>query len=790
MQAPGKPGVQARWTSSAKAGVGTAIDSTSAVWFTLSHGILNEIYFPRMDVANTRDVQLLVISRDGGFWEEKRDLVHSFEYVNPQAPAFQLINNEPSGKFRITKRIATWPGGNALVQYTEFTVLDGDPADYRVFLLAAPHISNQGGGNFAAVTSLRERSGLLAWRDGTFLCITSTTSFLKQSVGFVGVSDGWTLLRRDHELTVYDQAYDGNVAVTAELDFRTQSAQTIVMSFGRNQSEAKFTAELALLHQYANIEAHYIAGWQAYINSLPHILPEKDPHSRMQRIAAMVLKTHHGKLFPGGMIASLSIPWGQVCGDGNIGGYHLVWPRDMVEAANAFIALGDLNAARQSLLFLMATQRTDGSWAQNFWLDGTPYWDGSQLDETAFPIHLAFRLQQLDAMRPGEDPYPMVKKAMAFLVQAGPVTQQERWEEDGGYSPATLAACISALVMGAALARDRGDRQAAEYAENVADYWQANIDRWTFTNDGAIDQRYPSHYVRIHVAETESADGNLEHGWVPIKNLPPGASSFFPEQVVIDGGFLELVRHGVKEPDDQHVVMSVEAYDGLLRKELPYGPLWYRYNHDGYGEQEDGSPYMGAGIGRLWPLLAGERGHYALSRNENALPYLRSMEGAASEGGLIPEQVWDGPELPERELYPGRPSGSAMPLVWAHAEYIKLVRSVALGKIFETQDVVRKRYANDDAHRLGWVFWQFNHKRRRWQTGEHTLKISVLAPAQLTYTTDGWQHVHTATLQDSGLGMYFQDIDLTQTDQVEFTFFWTVAGRWEGQNFQIQRVDL
>ncbi|MCL5971388.1 MAG: glycoside hydrolase family 15 protein [Firmicutes bacterium] len=787
MQAPGQPGVDARWTSSAKAGVGTAIDACSTVWFTLSHGILNEIYFPRMDVANTRDVQLLVISQDGGFWEEKRDLTHQFEYVHQDAPAFQMVNEDPGGRFRITKRVVTWPSGNALVQYTEFTVLKGEPRDYRVFLLTAPHIGNQGAGNFASTTTLRGRPGLLAWRDDICLCITSTVPFLKQSVGFVGASDGWTLLRRDHELMEYDQAYNGNLALTAELNFRNHSVQTVVMSFGRNQSEAQFTADLTLLHEYANIESHYIAGWQNYLASLPHLLPEQDEHARMQRISAMVLKTHHGKLFPGGIIASLSIPWGQVCGDGNIGGYHLVWPRDMVEAANAFIALGDVNAARQSLLFLMATQRGNGSWAQNFWLDGTPYWNGSQLDETAFPVHLAFRLHQLDAMRSGEDAYPMVKRAMAYLVQAGPVTEQERWEEDGGYSPATIAACVSALVMGAAMARDRGDEAAADYAESVADYWQSHLDSWTFTENGAIDERFPHHYVRIHVAEPESPDGNIHHGWVPIKNLPAGAPNLYPEEMVIDGGFLELVRHGLKSPSDPNIVESVEAYDALLRQDMPYGPLWHRYNHDGYGEREDGTPYMGTGIGRLWPLLAGERGHYALATGENPVQYLSAMEGAASEGGLIPEQVWDSPDVPEKELFYGRPSGSAMPLVWAHAEYVKLLRSSQLGRVLETQDVVRSRYVSGRPTQLLWVFWQFNHKRRLWRYDEHTLRIAVGAPAELTYTTDHWEHTQSAVLNDSGLGMYYADISLKDIDHIEFTFFWTESAHWEGQNFQIER---
>lgn len=786
MMAPGWPGLPARWTSSAKVAVATAIEPTSPVWITSSHGILNEIYFPRMDVANIRDVQLLVTSRDGGFWEEKRDLTHHFEYVSGDAPALQWVNEEPSGRFRIIKRVVTWPSGASVVQLTKFTALRGDAGDYRVFLLVAPHIGNQGGDNSASTIRLRQgRPASLAWRESTHLCVTSSQPFVRQSVGFVGTSDGWTALRDDGTLTEYDRAEHGNVAMTAELDFGHSDEQMIVLSFGRSRGEAVFNAELTLLHDYRNIEAHFIQGWHDYFGTLSNLLPEDKPHARLQRVSAMVLKIHHGKLFPGGMVASLSIPWGQVCGDGNVGGYHLVWPRDLVEAAQSFIALGDWNAARQVMLFLMATQQDDGSWAQNFWLDGTPYWPGSQLDETAFPIHLAYRLHQLHAMRPREDLYPTVKRAMAYLVQAGPVTQQERWEEDGGYSPATLAAAISALVMGAELARERNEETVAQYAESVADYWRDNLDRWTFTTQGPVNGQYPRHYIRIHTDFPQSPDGHVGQGWIPITNRPPGAVNTYPEVAVIDGGFLELVRYGVKAADDPRIVESVAAYDGILRREMPYGPLWYRYNHDGYGEQADGSPYQGAGQGRLWPLLAGERGHYALALGEDVELYLKAMEGAASEGGLIPEQVWDTDDIPERELFFGRPSGSAMPLVWAHAEYVKLLYSSTLRHVFEMPNVVRDRYQNGNAQDQDLVFWQFNHQRREWSEKDQFLRVAVGAPAQLIYTRDHWAHVNEATLTNSGLGMYFTDIPLSGAHQVEFTFYWTEAHHWEGRNFSI-----
>ncbi len=791
MQAPGSPGLEARWTSSAKVGVGTAIAGTSNVWFTLSHGIINEIYFPRMDQANTRDAQFLVMAGDGRFLEEKRDLLHESRYINPGAPAFEVVNTDPKGAFRIVKRIVCWPDGNAVMQHFRFEVLKGNLEDFRVFLLVAPHIGNQGGHNSARVMDVHGEKALMAWREGcdSFLCVKASIPFRSQSVGFVGASDGWTQLYYHHMLQEYDEALDGNIAFCAEMDLATPE-QVVTFAFGRNQAEARFTAVQALLYPWDDIEGRYIGQWQDYMNRLSGLLPYSHSHSRMQRISAMILKIHHGKLFPGGIIASLSIPWGNAAGDGNMGGYHLVWPRDMVEAAQALIALGDMEGARQALAFLMATQKADGSWPQNFWLDGVPYWPGSQLDETAFPIHLAHHLWNLGEITNESVVYDMIKKALGYICKTGPITEQDRWEEDGGYSPSTLAATISALILGGNIARTQGDENIADFCEHLADYWQGRIDKWTFTDQGGIDSQFHRYYVRIHVSVPRSLDGRVEHGYVPIKNVLPGQLNQYPEEAVIDGGFLELVRYGVKSPHDAHIRESVRVYDALLKVDMSYGPLWYRYNHDGYGEMPDGSPFLGSGKGRLWPLLSGERGHYAVALGETAEIYLGAMEGAASLGGLIPEQVWDEEDIPEKELCLGRPSGSAMPLVWAHAEYIKLLRSALDGKIFEMPDTVKARYV-DHLAPSSFIFWQFNHRRRHFYQHDATLRIVVSAPAECVFTTDEWQSHHTEKMADSGLGLYYLDITLAAANMVEFTFYWPLDTKWENINYRLdRRADL
>ncbi len=782
MQAPGAPGIEPHWTGGYKEGVGTAISPSSPVWFTLSHGILNEIYYPQLDTAMVRDGQLLVVDADGGFWEEKRDLHHQTEYLDEHAPAFRITNRESGGKFTLVKRVLTWPRLPVLLQTVDFMAAgEGTDGDYRCYYLVAPHIYNHGYGNSAALRELRDGTpALLAWRAGLFLCVTARLPFTERSVGYVGRSDGWTALKHTGRLATYDSADDGNIALTGGWSARPGETQLLVTSFGRTEKEALFAAQLALNQDFDTIYAQYLGEWKHFFSGLGGILPADHRHARMQRISAMVLKTHQDKIFSGGIIASLSIPWGNAAGDGNIGGYHLVWPRDMTEAATAFLTLHDTEDALRSLEFLQASQSTDGSWPQNFWLNGHPYWPGSQMDETAFPIHLAYHLTR---RKPDLPVYPMVKKALAYLARNGPVTQEERWEEDGGYSPSTLAAMIAALVLGGHMAREHGEEATARFVEELADYWADSVDRWTFTEEGTAVAGHPRHYERIHPVVETAAGGNIHGGYVPIKNLP-GGQMLFPEIAVIDGGFLELVRYGIKQPDDPHIADSVAAYDGGLKTDMPYGPMWHRYTHDGYGEGDQGEPYTGVGRGRAWPLLTGERGHYALALGESAEPYLRAMESAATAGGLIPEQVWDAADLPERELYRGRPTGSASPLVWAHAEYLKLLYAEETGRLVERYKPVTDRYADFAGAPI--AFWQFNHQIQHWTPGTKTIRVVAQAKARLVYTVDDWSTFQAAELTPIPIGCWCTDIAVEGVQALEFTFFWIDADHWEGRNFRIE----
>jgi glucoamylase len=279
-----------------------------------------------------------------------------------------------------------------------------------------------------------------------------------------------------------------------------------------------------------------------------------------------------------------------------------------------------------------------------------------------FPILLAWQLQRQNALQEF-DPYPMVLKAAAYLVRHGPVTQQERWEEASGYSPSTLASNIAALIGAACFARGRGDEAVAALLEEYADFLECHIKAWTVTTEGSLAAGIQRHYIRILPEDVGNAnpleDPNSKV--LKIKNHPAGAQDSFPAKEIVDAGFLQLVRYGIRRPDDPLIVDSLKVIDAVLKVDTPVGPVWHRYNHDGYGQREDGGPYIGWGKGRAWPLLTGERAHFELSAGRDVKPLIRAIEGFASTTGLLPEQVWDEPDRPEAYMFLGRPTGSPPP---------------------------------------------------------------------------------------------------------------------------------
>jgi len=790
--APGWPGIAPRWTSSAKTGVGTALNQHSKVWFTISHGILNEVYFPRVDQACTRDMGFIVTSGSDFFSEEKRHCRFENRPVEPGIPVFQLTNTDISGRYRIHKEILSDPYRSVVLQKIRLEPLQGKLSDYRLFALLSPHLANFGSGNTGWIGDYKGFPMFFATRDGATLALGSSARWRKTSVGFVGASDGWQdISQHFHMEWEYTRAENGNIAFTGEVDLAGCKGEFVLaLGFGGIWTEAGQQVRSTLFEDYEEIRSIYASQWSNWQKKLLK-LDEPLRQNDLYRTSTAVLRSHESKDFLGGIIASLSIPWGFNKGDEDLGGYHLIWPRDLVETAGALLAAGAVADATRVLRYLEATQEPLGNWAQNLWLDGRPYWSGVQMDETAFPILLIdlMRREAPEALGKLERWWPMIRRAVTFIVRNGPVTQQDRWEEDSGYSPFTLAAEIAALLAGAEIADLTRHTVEAQAMRDAADAWNDNIERWVYADGGDLAEQLgvSGYYVRIAPPDTDGAASPTQ-GFVPIKNKPPGQDGERAYHIISPDA-LALVRFGLRAPDDPRILNTLRAIDALLAVELPQGPCWYRYNGDGYGEHKDGSAFDGTGIGRVWPLLAGERAHYALAggHRDEAAALLTVMENStAGEGRLLPEQVWDSADIPALELFRGKPTGSACPLVWAHSEYIKLRRSIRDGKIFDQPPQTVQRYLNEKHVRQ--IFgWRFNNKTRTVPRNK-TLRIVLLSPARVHWSVDDWQTSHDTDTRDTGLEMYVLDLptaSLPSGGQVVFTFFWPSEDRWEGTDYRV-----
>ncbi len=500
-----------------------------------------------------------------------------------------------------------------------------------------------------------------------------------------------------------------------------------------------------------------------------------------------LLLAHEDKVYPGAMIASLSIPWGEDRGDDDLGGYHLVWTRDLVNAATALLAVGDTATPLRALIYLAITQREDGGFYQNFWIDGRPFWIGVQLDEVSFPIMLAWRLWKANALA-NFDPYVTVVRACGYLIREGPATPQERWEEAAGYSPSTLASNIAALICAAEFIEAHGDKDSAEFVRTYADFLESHVEKWTVTNQGTLVPGIARHYIRINPANSSQGDRGDEDpdgGELVLANQRPGNRYRYPANQIVDGGFLELVRLGIRKAGDPLIEDSLKVVDAVLKVDTPKGPCWKRYNHDGYGQRDDGESFDGWGVGRPWPLLTGERATYELAAGRNVDLYLRAIENFTTGIGLIPEQIWDGPDMPDKFLTRGGATGAAIPLMWAHSEYVKLLRSVVDNRLFDLIDPVAERYRNDMPRRVIEV-WKMNRQVRAVPAGG-LLRVQASSPFMLHWSNDEWKTVKDTASTPTAVGVEYADIEVapSQTMPLKFTFFWRQQAEWQGTNYQV-----
>ena len=765
----GAPGIEPRWTSSAKDGIGTAYSSSSCVWFTLSHGIVNEIYYPHVDSPNTRDLQFLITDGETFCHEERRDLLHETEYPEPNALLYRLTNSDPEGRYRLVKEIVVDPHSSVLLMHTRLDILDPKlRGKLRLYALLAPHMKGTGKNNSARWCGSAGRKLFDVPREDIDMAFGCTPDFTRRSVGYVGFSDGWQDLMNNFKMDwEFEQAEDGNIALTGEIDLSGGLEFTLGVGFGRTPHSASTHLLQAFATPFANQRAKYVSQWQRTRAEVDLSAHAKDG-GRLVGLSRCVLLAHEDKIFQGAFVASLSIPWGETKDDSDRGGYHLVWTRDMVQTATALLACGHTESPLRALIWLACVQAADGSLPQNSSITGEAFWKGMQLDEVAVPILLAWRLRQADVLRQF-DPWTLVSRAARYLILHGPVTAQERWEEASGYSPSTLATVIASLVCAAEFARGRTDELAAGFLLDYADWLSAHVEEWMVTRRGELVEGTPRHYVRLTPADPNQAVASPDPNGAEL--IVANGGGTYPARNVVGGDFLHLVRLGVRAADDPLVVDSVAVIDRVLKRDLPQGPCWRRYNHDGYGQKADGSAFDGTGEGRSWPLLTGERAHYELAAGRDPLPFIETMEKFANAGGMLAEQLWDADDVPAGKMKRGGPTGSAMPLCWSHAEYVTLVRSRKDGVCFDRIEPVYRRYAKAGTGSKI-AMWTLAHQPQRIDRGK-TLRIITEKAATIHWSFDSWATANDLDTRDTGFGCWFGDLPADQLPagaRVVFTF--------------------
>jgi glucoamylase len=658
----------------------------------------------------------------------------------------------------------------------------------RLFVLLSPHLDVGGEGNYGNIATNDRGMVLTANKNNTWLALAASVPYLHCSCGYVGATDGWQDLNDNLRMDwAFDCAPDGNIALTGELDIRSQDEFVLALAFGDTLHQALFIVEQSLAIPFAAQRTRFIEQWKKPCRHLlPGVEKAAGDKGRLFHVSNSIVLAHEDKTYDGAVIASLSIPWGEFKYDKEVGGYHLIWTRDMCQSATGLLAAGNKEMPLRALIYLACAQRDDGGFYQNFWIDGEPYWQGTQLDQAAFPILLAWHLAQAQAMQ-NFDPFPMVLKAAGFLIDKGPVTPQERWEENSGFSPSTLAAHIAGLICAASFAKAAGKAETAQYLEEYADFLESHLDGWTVTTQGSLVPGITRHFIRIHPADPNDPrpNENANDGMLTLRNQRPGSNTTFPAKDIVDGGFLELVRYGVRKAHDPVIEDTVRVIDAVLKVQTPAGATWRRYNHDGYGQRQDGGPYEGWGYGHAWPLLTGERGHYELAAGGDAREDLRIMERLATSTGLLPEQVWALADIPDAHMKLGHPTGGAMPLVWAHSEYMKLVRSIVEGRVVDTISIVADRYRQPRKTPAPEI-WKFNRQVASIPAGR-TLRIQAAQSFRLCWTNDEWKNKTEFDSSPVGTGHYFVDIAVPvgQKPPVRFTFDWKSKPGPAGDAFQV-----
>ncbi len=690
--APGGPGADPGFLPADKSGLATSTTTDSKLWATVQkEGGLGEIFYPDLATPSARALRFVVSDR-----ATKTATAGDVQtrLLDPKSLTYSQTATDPQGRWRLTTIFTTDPQRATVLADVRFSAKGY--GRYTVNALYEPTLSDTRTDD----TATTQRGRVLAATDGTSAsALIGRPAFVATSNGYRATSDGDADLADGRLDWQYSSAGPGSVVQTAQLALDRGGHATLALGFSADAGAALATARASLARPFVQTLARYVRGWHDYVGSLkrpPATLQGADER-RLYTVSAMVLAASEDKTHRGAYVASPSMPW-RWGKEAPSGPYHLVWSRDLYQVATGLIAQGDEAGANRALDWLFTVQqKPDGSFPQNSKPDGTPVWTGLQLDEVAFPLVLAHQLGRTDAAT-----WSHVKRAADFLVSykdpetgnAAPWSPMERWENQDGYSPATIASEIAGLVCAAEIAKANGDDASAETYLATADAWQAKVKDWTVTTNGPYST--DPYFLRL------TKDGNPNAGTT--YSTGDGGPSAADQRTVVDPSFLDLVRLGILPADDPAIVNTMKVVDEQLGVQTDRGFFWHRASFDGYGEFRDGSPWdfgqepdSRTTIGRAWPLLNGERGETLIAAGDTAgaATQLRTMAAATGPGDMLPEQVWDqNPPAGQPGFEPGTPTFSATPLAWTHAQFIRLAWDLQAGKVLEQPEVVAARYAS------------------------------------------------------------------------------------------------
>ena len=683
--AGGGPGSNAFWDEPHTQGFADALSPSSKIWYTLGDGQLQNVMYPQVDTPDTFGLQYYVTDGSSFTDNEVANASHAIALVDPTSLEWRQTNTAASGKYTITKTYVADPSRSVVLVQTTFT--NQSSAPLYLYAQYSPALNNDGMGN----TGGTDASGDLTASNGSVAsAMAASTGFSATSTGYAGTSsDGASLLATNRNLSTNYSGVSssGHITQTAQVPVAASGSTTftLALAFDSSTSAAVSDASASLNAGFASAASSFQSGWHGWmsgLNAAPASVTGNAKLLQQYYVSLMEVKADEDKTYVGGFVAAPNTPWGASVSANSAGqhGYHLVWTRDEYQMATALLAAGDSADANDALTYILNYEETSSGYVkQNSWLNGTQVWGGTQLDQVAFPIILAYQLGRTDSTT-----WAKLKTLAAYLVANGPKTGQERWEENSGYSPSTMAAEIAGLVCAANLATANGDGTDSSAYLSTADTFEAAVDADTYTTTGSIGNG--SYYVRI------TPNGNPNNGdTVSISNN----GGTWDERAVVDQGFLELTRLGIKSPTSTQITNSLAAIDATIKTVIPgYGTYWGRYDHDGYGETSSGADYTGAGVGRPWPVLSGERGEYDVQIGDttDANAMLGSMANAANAGYQISEQIW--PTASADGFTQGQPDNSSTPLMWAMAQYVRLAIDITAGKTVDTPAIVAQRYAD------------------------------------------------------------------------------------------------